>query len=27
VVEPVMKLSGYLAGLNRMLEMMGIKKK
>ena len=27
VVEPVMKLSGYLAGLNRMLELMGIKKK
>jgi hypothetical protein len=27
VIEPVMKLSGYLAGLNRMLEMMGIKKK
>ena len=27
VVEPVMKLSGYLAGLTRMLELMGIKKK
>ncbi|MBI5953887.1 MAG: hypothetical protein HY865_19715 [Chloroflexi bacterium] len=27
VVEPVVKLSGYLAGLNRMLELMGIKKK
>lgn len=27
VIEPVMKLSGYLAGLNRMLELMGIKKK
>jgi len=27
VVEPVMKLSGYLAGLTRMLELIGIKKK
>ena len=27
VVEPVIKLNGYLAGLYRMLEMMGIKKK
>ena len=27
VIEPVMKLSGYLAGLTRMLELMGIKKK
>jgi len=27
VIEPVMKLSGYLAGLMRMLELMGIKKK
>jgi len=27
VVEPVVKLSGYLAGLTRMLELMGIKKK
>ena len=27
VVEPVMKLSGYLAGLKRMLELMGIKSK
>ena len=27
VVEPVVKLSGYLAGLSRMLELMGIKKK
>jgi hypothetical protein len=27
VVEPVMKLSGYMAGLTRMLELMGIKKK
>lgn len=27
VVEPVMKLSGYLAGLKRMLELMGIKPK
>ena len=27
VVEPVVKLNGYLAGLNRMLELMGIKKK
>lgn len=27
VVEPVVKLSGYLAGLNRMLELMGLKKK
>ena len=27
VIEPVMKLSGYLAGLNRMLELMGIKRK
>ena len=26
-VEPVVKLSGYLAGLNRMLELMGVKKK
>ena len=25
VIEPVMKLSGYLAGLKRMLELMGIK--
>src|SRR6266540_1922357 len=27
VIEPVMKLSGYLAGLTRMIELMGIKKK
>lgn len=27
VVEPVVKLNGYLAGLNRMLELMGLKKK
>jgi uncharacterized protein YoxC len=27
VIEPVMKLSGYMAGLTRMLELMGIKKK
>ncbi|MFZ5885092.1 MAG: hypothetical protein ACOYYI_15075 [Chloroflexota bacterium] len=27
VVEPVIKLNGYLAGLSRMLELMGIKKK
>jgi hypothetical protein len=27
VIEPVMKLSGYMAGLARMLELMGIKKK
>jgi len=27
VVEPVVKLNSYLAGLNRMLELMGIKKK
>src|SRR5512133_2032068 len=27
VIEPVMKLSGYVAGLTRMLELMGIKKK
>ena len=27
VIEPVMKLSGYLAGLKRMLEVMGIKSK
>jgi sterol desaturase/sphingolipid hydroxylase (fatty acid hydroxylase superfamily) len=27
VVEPVIKLNGYLAGLNRMLELMGVKKK
>jgi hypothetical protein len=27
VVEPVIKLNGYLAGLYRMFEMMGIKKK
>ena len=27
VVEPVVKLNGYLAGLTRMLELMGIKKK
>jgi len=27
VVEPVVKLNGYLAGLSRMLELMGIKKK
>ena len=27
VVEPVIKLNGYMAGLNRMLELMGIKKK
>ena len=27
VVEPVIKLNGYLAGLTRMLELMGIKKK
>ena len=27
VVEPVIKLNGYLAGMYRMLELMGIKKK
>jgi hypothetical protein len=27
VVEPVVKLNGYLAGLTRMLELMGLKKK
>jgi hypothetical protein len=27
VIEPVMKLSGYMAGITRMLELMGIKKK
>lgn len=27
VVEPVIKLNGYLAGLYRMLELMGLKKK
>lgn len=27
VVEPVIKLNGYLAGLGRMLELMGIRKK
>ena len=27
VVEPVVKLNGYLAGLARMLELMGVKKK
>ena len=27
VIEPVVKLNGYLAGLSRMLELMGIKKK
>jgi amino acid permease len=27
VVEPVIKLNGYIAGLNRIVEMMGIKKK
>jgi hypothetical protein len=27
VVEPVVKLSGYLAGLQRMLELLGVKKK
>ena len=27
VVEPVVKLNGYLAGLSRMLELMGVKKK
>ena len=27
VVEPVVKLNGYLAGLYRMLELMGVKKK
>jgi hypothetical protein len=27
VVEPVIKLNGYLAGLYRMLELMGVKKK
>jgi hypothetical protein len=27
VIEPVVKLNGYLAGLNRMLELMGLKKK
>jgi hypothetical protein len=27
VVEPVIKLNGYLAGLNRVIELMGIKKK
>lgn len=27
MVEPVIKLNGYMAGLNRMLELMGVKKK
>ncbi len=27
VVQPVIKLSGYLAGMQRMLELMGVKKK
>ena len=27
LVEPVIKLSGYMAGMNRMLELMGIRKK
>jgi hypothetical protein len=27
VVEPVIKLNGYLAGLYRMLELMGVRKK
>ena len=27
VVEPVIKLSGYLAGMQRMLELLGVKKK
>ncbi len=27
VVEPVIKLNGYLAGVNRVIELMGIKKK
>ena len=27
VVEPVIKLNGYMAGLNRMLELMGVRKK
>jgi hypothetical protein len=27
VVEPVIKLNGYLAGMSRMLELMGIRKK
>ena len=27
VVEPVIKLNGYMAGMNRMLELMGIRKK
>ena len=27
VIEPVIKLNGYLAGLQRMLELMGVKKK
>lgn len=27
VVEPVIKLNSYMAGLNRMLELMGVKKK
>ena len=27
VVEPVIKLNGYLAGLNRVIELMGMKKK
>jgi ABC-type dipeptide/oligopeptide/nickel transport system permease component len=27
VVEPVVKLSGYLAGMQRMLELLGVKKK
>jgi amino acid permease len=27
VVEPIIKLNGYLAGLSRVMEMMGIKKK
>jgi O-antigen/teichoic acid export membrane protein len=27
VVEPVIKLNGYLAGMNRVIELMGIKKK
>ena len=27
MVEPVIKLNGYMAGLNRMLELMGVRKK
>lgn len=27
MVDPVIKLNGYMAGLNRMLELMGVKKK